>query len=110
MLIVVVLVVGATQAWSWWQTRGLAQQIQQLAKPGDIVMYSSDTCIYCVKAAAWFAAHHIPWQECNIDKTPLCQSQFQARGAPGTPLFKLANQWRLGFDPAWMAKTLADQG
>lgn len=110
LLVILLLVVGGTHAWSWWQARGLAQQIRALAGPGDIVMYSSDTCVYCLQAEAWFKTHGIAWQACNIDQVPLCHAQFQTQGAPGTPLFKVSGQWQLGFDPAWIAKALAAQG
>lgn len=107
LLVILALVWGGTEAWSWWQDRALAQQIRQLAKPGDIVMFDSNTCVYCLKAQAWLKVHNIPWQSCNVDTTPVCQAQFQQQGAPGTPLFKVSGKWRLGFDPAWIAQTLA---
>ena len=110
LLLIVALVWGATQAISWWQARELGQQIRQLAKPGVIVMYTSNTCVYCLKAEAWLASYDISWQPCNIDTNAVCQSQFQRQGAPGTPLFKVANQWRLGLDPEWLARALASQG
>jgi len=106
--VILALVWGGTEAWSWWQDRALAQQIRQLAKPGDIVMFDSNTCVYCLKAQAWLKMHSITWQSCNVDTTPMCQTQFQQQSSPGTPLFKVSGKWRLGFDPAWIARTLTE--
>lgn len=106
LLVVMALAWAGTQALSHWQAQDSARLVRSLAKDGDIVMFTTDTCPYCATARDWLSAQQVPWQECNIDQDAHCRTVFQARGAPGVPLMNVRGQWRLGFDPVWLGETL----
>lgn len=114
LLLIVLGVLGLAQASSWWQTRQLAQSMRESVGPGDIVMYSTDTCTFCRKAEAWLHDNQIAWTNCPIDHNPTCKAEYDHQGAPGTPLFKMRHDagqvnWVLGFDPVRMARALKEQ-
>ncbi len=104
--VIMTVVVGGSQTVAWWQARDMGDKARELAQTGDIVMYTTSTCPYCAKAKAWLNANHVVWQECNVDTSAACQHQFQARGAPGTPLMAVQGQWQLGFDAQWVVNAL----
>ena len=59
-LVAVVLAAGALTA--WWQgdaARRDAQRLAALARPGDIRMLSSETCVYCAAARRWMTEHRV---------------------------------------------------
>lgn len=107
LLVIVAVVWGSSQAWSWWRQTQATQTVQAQARAGDILMLTTTDCPYCAKARAWFKQHAVPWQECNIEQHDACRRLFDAQGAPGVPLLNVRGQWRLGFDADWMATTLA---
>jgi glutaredoxin len=106
LLVLILVIWGGSQAWSWWRDRHSADLVHSLARPGDIVMYTTSTCPYCEVARGWLARHQVPWRECNIELNAACLAQYQSHGAPGTPLVNVKDQWRLGFDPVWLAQAL----
>ncbi len=102
----IVVVAGASQALHWWQAQSAARTVQQLAKAGDVTLYTTSTCHYCAKARQWLENHQIPWRECNIEQDRTCQQAFAAQGAPGVPLMNVKGQWHLGFDAVWLGQAL----
>lgn len=104
--LLLLLVFGGMKASAWWQQERLAAAVQAHARPNQILMYTTSTCVYCAKARAWLDAHSIPWRECNIDLSAACRVKFEAQGAPGVPLLQVNGQWHLGFDAAWLARVL----
>jgi glutaredoxin len=100
-LIVLVLVVAAaTGGWELWQgARREAQgdALARLARPGDIRMLSSQTCVFCDRARAFLSAHQVPFNECFIEQEAACAAEFAAHQAPGTPLMLIRGQAQLGF-------------
>lgn len=100
LVLVIALALGASKGWGWWQDRQMAEAMRAVAAPGDIVIYTTDTCFYCAQARAWLALQAVPWQECNLDRDHRCLQTFQAQGAPGVPLVNARGQWQLGFDKA----------
>jgi glutaredoxin len=99
-----VLAVGlaATAALSWWQQRqddALAARLAAQARPGDIRLISSTTCIFCTRARQWLQAGGVPFAECFIERDADCAERYRALGAPGTPLVLVRGQAQLGFSP-----------
>ncbi len=93
----------------WWRSSAedrWAQQIASAAHPGDIVMYSTQSCVFCAKARAWFDAHRIPYVECDVERDTSCRSRYQALGAAGTPTFEVIGTRLLGFSPESLALAL----
>lgn len=77
-----------------------------LAKPGDIVMLSSETCAYCKSASRFMTQHQIPFSECFIETDAACAESYRAQQSPGTPTLLVRGQRLVGFDPERIAKVL----
>lgn len=107
LFLLIVLVVGGMQAWSWWRDEQAASRIKSHLAGQRITMYSTESCVYCAKAREWLGAHQIPWDECDVERDRSCQATFESVGAPGTPLMRVGTQWQLGFDPNGLAQLLA---
>ncbi|QNA87658.1 glutaredoxin family protein [Massilia sp. Dwa41.01b] len=68
-------------------------------RPGDVVMYTTTTCVYCHQAKAWLNQYGFPFKECNMTVDRSCQDEFMRRGATGTPYLLVRNQeMKNGFD------------
>ncbi|MDQ5926397.1 MAG: hypothetical protein QG554_1339 [Pseudomonadota bacterium] len=104
--VVLLLVLGGTQAWSWWRQERQAAVVKSIAQPGQITMYTTNTCPYCAKARVWLDGHGVPWRECNVDQDAGCLATFQAQGAPGVPLLNVQGHWQLGIDPERLTRAL----
>lgn len=107
--VLMLILVGGSQTWSWWQGQQAAQRVKALAAPGQIELYTTSSCPYCAKARAWLDGHDIPWQECNIETSSSCAQVYEQLGAPGTPVVRAIGRWHLGFDPSWLAEALGAQ-
>jgi glutaredoxin len=107
--LIMLIVVGGSQAWSWWQGEQAARVVRQLAGPDSITLYTTSTCPYCAQARAWLKAKGVPWRECNVEQDQACQHTYEAQGAPGVPLVLANGQWHLGFDADWLAQALRGQ-
>lgn len=107
LIVFVALAWGSHQAWTWWRDTRTAESVQAQVRADDIVMFTTSDCPYCARARAWLERHGVPWRECDIERHEACRRVFEAQGAPGVPLLNVRGRWRLGFDPAWMADTLA---
>lgn len=58
-------------------------------RPGDIVMYSTDWCVFCKQAKKWLTLHQIPFHECDIEASSRCESEYEDHAGSGVPLFVL---------------------
>ncbi|WP_294635396.1 glutaredoxin family protein [uncultured Aquabacterium sp.] len=106
LLVLLAVVAGASEGWSRWRDRDIAQAVRSGAAPGEIEMFTTQTCPYCAQARYWLDRHDISWRECNVDTTPSCRTRFEAQGAPGVPLMHVRGQWHLGFDARWLAEAV----
>jgi glutaredoxin len=98
---------GAMQALQSCQSNRVGQAVAAAARPGDIVMLSSQTCPYCDQARAWFEAHGVPFHECVIEHEPACAAAYQALQAPGTPTLVVRGQRQVGFSPQRVAQAFS---
>lgn len=106
-LVVLVLAVGAaTEGWRAWSDARVGREVAALAKPGDIAMIASDTCVYCAQARAWFTAHEVPFSECSIERDAACAARFAALLSPGTPVILVRDRPQVGFSPQRVAEAL----
>jgi glutaredoxin len=94
------------QAWRDRQDAGAGALVATLAKPGDIVMMSSVTCIYCKLASRFFAVHGIPFNECFIETDNACAEAYRQQGSPGTPTLLVRGDRQVGFDVTRVAQAL----
>ena len=109
--ILAVLVIGVV-AWGLGrivqtQVQGdQAEALRAVARPGDIRMISSVTCIFCTKARQYMTEHRIPFEECLIERDPACLADYKRLGASGTPTLLIRGQRQLGFDPQRITSAL----
>ncbi len=106
-LVLLVLVVsGAAEWWREHQAQQRGLELAQLARPGDIAMVSSTTCVFCTRARQFMTLHQVPFSECYIETDPVCAQRYQALGAQGTPTLLVRGQVQLGFSPAAVGEAL----
>jgi len=98
---------AAMQGFMWWSRERLGAQVAAAAKPGDIHMIASVTCVYCAAARAWFTENRVPFTECEIERDALCADKYNALMAPGTPVMLVRGKRLLGFSPQAIADALA---
>ena len=103
---IVLVFVGGSKGLHWWSQERAASTVRQFVKPGDITMYSTESCIYCAKARDWLDSHQVPWQECDVERDAACGQAYAAQGAPGTPLMLVKGRWHLGFDAEWLSQAM----
>jgi glutaredoxin len=106
---IVTLLFAASVAGHWWlhaQRAELGRAVAALAEPGDLHMYSSDTCGICVEARRWFQRHEVPFTECSIEREPDCRAEFDAMRAFATPVIVVRGQPTRGFDPERLREQL----
>ena len=97
----------------WWgagQAQRQGQRLAALARPGDIRMLSSQTCVYCGEARRWMSAHQVSFDECFIERDAPCQALYDATGAQGTPTLLVRGQVQLGFNVTRLLATLEARG
>lgn len=108
LLLLMLLVSTGWEAWRAWQQQRAGAALAQLARPGDVRMISSQTCVYCARARQTLQAAGVPFEECFIERDAACAADYQALGAPGTPLLRVRQQLQLGFHPQRVAQALAE--
>ena len=112
-LLLAALVLGAfaaMQGLQAWSRARLGPQVAAAAKPGDIFMIASVSCVYCAAARAWFDANRVPFTECLIERDAACKATFDAAQAPGTPLMVVRGKLLLGFNPERLRDALRPAG
>ena len=107
--LVLLLVWGVTQALQMWSARQLGADAAAQAKPGDIQMISSVTCVFCAKARAWVTEQNIPFAECFVERDATCAAQYRALLAPGTPVIVVRGQPQVGFSAQRVVSALRPQ-
>lgn len=103
------VVITVMLAATWWQDRQAAvigPAVATLARPGDIHMISSVTCVYCTRAREWLTQHRVPHTECFIERQEACLQQYRALMTPGTPLILVRGRVQRGFSPPALREAL----
>ena len=106
LLLLVLVVGGAAEWWREHQAQQLGRELAQLARPGDIDMVSSTSCVFCTRARQFMTLQQVPFSECLIETDPVCAQRYQALGAPGTPTLLVRGQVQLGFNPVLVRDAL----
>jgi len=106
LLLAVAAAWGGAQALQAWQTQRLGRTVSEAARPGDIAMISSQTCVFCGEARRWFEANGVVFDECVIERDAACADAYRALQAPGTPVLVVRGQRMVGFDPRRIAAAL----
>ena len=107
--LVTAVVVGAAamQGVAWWSQGRLGALVAAQAKPGDIQMIASVTCVYCAAARAWFTENRVPFTECEIERDAACADAYNALMAPGTPVMLVRGKRLIGFSRQAIAEALS---
>jgi glutaredoxin len=106
-LVVLMLLAGAGTQWLHARTQArLGSELATAAKPGDIHLLSSETCVYCNAARAWLREHGVAHAECFIERDAACQAAYAAAGARGTPTVVVRGNVQTGFDATRVLTTL----
>ena len=103
----VLAVFAAMQGFTAWSRVRLGAQVAAVARPGDIHMIASVTCVYCAAARAWFDENRVPFTECLIERDAQCAAKYNALMAPGTPVLLVRGRRLLGFSAQAVADALA---
>jgi glutaredoxin len=111
-LVPLLLAVVVFAAFKWWTgrtQRAIGDELAAAARPGDIVMLSSEQCVYCTIARRWFEKHQVSFSECFIERDTACADVYQAQGAPGTPTLLVRGERQVGFSAERVARALASR-
>lgn len=108
-LLLAAVVFVAFQWWTGRTQRAIGDELAAAARPGDIVMLSSEQCVYCTSARRWFEQHRVSFSECFIERDTACADAYQAQGAPGTPTLLVRGERQVGFNAERVARTLASR-
>ncbi len=73
----------------------------------DIKVYSTPSCIYCVKVKDYFKKNQVHFTEYDVSKNQKhAQEMVQKSGQMGVPVISIGNQIIVGFDKAKIDKIL----
>jgi len=111
-LVPLLLAVVVFAAFKWWTgrtQRAIGDELAAAARAGDIVMLSSEQCVYCTIARRWFEKHQVSFSECFIERDTACADVYQAQGAPGTPTLLVRGERQVGFSAERVAGALASR-
>lgn len=106
LVLLVLAVLGLSQAARLWTEAEQAQQLRERARPGDILMLASSSCVYCQRAQAWLDAESVPYRMCLIEQDADCARRYAALQAPGTPTFVVRGARVVGWDRAALLRAL----
>jgi len=105
--LVVVVAAGVAEGARAWVHHQRAEALRAVARPGDIRMLSSTTCIFCTQARGWLNRHALPFQECFVDLDAGCAEEYDRLGRPGTPTVLVRGQAQRGFNAERITRALA---
>lgn len=102
------LIWGGSTVIQLGRDKAQGEAVRQAQPQGRITLYTTQTCSYCASAKRWLAAERVPYTECQVDTDAPCTDRFQRLGEQGVPVVQVDDdQFSLGFDPEWLARTLA---
>lgn len=73
----------------------------------NVVVYSSDTCPYCVAAKDFLKNNNVEFEEKNISTDSSARTELMKMGHMGVPVIIVDDQEVVGFDQPKL-KTLLD--
>lgn len=89
----------AAAAWMLATPLGMHEAVAKDAAKAapEVIMFTTKTCGYCVRARAWFASRNVPWDERDIEASTEARAQWKAHGGVGTPLILINGKRFNGF-------------
>jgi len=76
------------------------------ANPPEIIMYSTQSCGYCIITKDFFNKHNLPFTEYDIEKSKKHMNTFYILGGRGTPLVIINKEIIHGFNEKLMRQAL----
>ena len=68
------------------------------ADPPKIIMYGTQSCMYCYVAREFFKKHQLPYTEYDIEQSDKYMQMFYMLGGKGTPLIIVNKEIIYGYD------------
>lgn len=86
---------------------GDLRKLAATVKHGDIVMYTTTDCPYCIQAKGWLRENGFVFTECDTQADAACASDFRSLGGVGVPyLIVRGKPMKDGFDSAQFVSLL----
>lgn len=64
----------------------------------NVVIYSSDTCVYCHHAKEYLKQKGVAYEEKNVSKDMAARKELMTQGFMGVPVIKVGSEIIQGFD------------
>lgn len=107
-LITFILLLAAVQNWD--KITGALDPAPIVSEyTGNVVMYGTSWCGYCVKARSLFKANGISFHEYDVEKSPIGRKQYEKLGGRGVPLIRINGKTIKGYDERQILAALASQ-
>lgn len=78
---------------------------REAAKP--VVMFSTSTCPYCVRARDLLSREGIDFQDVVVDRSPEAKRRFEAQGGGAVPLLFIGDRRIVGYREDTIRESLA---
>lgn len=72
----------------------------------DVVVYSTDTCIFCTKVKDYLKSKNIDFTEKNLSSDAEAKKEFMKMGHMGVPVLLINGEEVVGFDQPKIDKLL----
>lgn len=99
LVVLVLLFGGASRWWASRQDDAIGRSLQAVARSGDILLLSAQSCAFCTEARQWMNSRGVPFDECFVERDAACAQRWRALALPGTPVVLVRGRAQLGFDP-----------
>lgn len=64
----------------------------------NVVVYSSDTCVYCHDAKNYLKSINVNFEEKNVSKDAVARKELMKKGFMGVPVIMIDDEIVQGFD------------
>lgn len=89
---------------------GRSENMARPAEAARVVMFSTPSCGYCVKAKNYFRQKGVAFEELNINASEDARRRFQDLGGRGVPLILIGERKINGFDQQAIQAALSKEG
>ncbi len=72
----------------------------------EVIIYSSNTCPYCVSAKEYLDEKGVEYTEKNINEDASARKELMAKGHMGVPVIIVGDEEIVGFDKAKLDQLL----
>ncbi len=75
--------------------------------PAFVTLYCNSSASACYDARNWFSRYpQLQYEDCNIETTPACRSEFDRLGGTVVPMLVVGNKKHDGFDEEWLQREI----